>query len=250
MRRLATLASGIAFLSALGLTAGCGLFGFLATPGGQCVNDAGCPEGQTCWANQCIGGAVPECLDDSECPAGWVCFSGVCREPETPECETDADCDADEVCENGACVAAPPDAECETDADCDADEVCENGACVAAPPDAECETDADCEEGEVCDNGACVAAPPEAECETDADCAEGEVCDNGECIDVGGVLDGALLYAENCAACHGPNGNDGFATDITGLSAEELAAGLESPSHAGIELTDEEIAAIADFLAL
>lgn len=63
-----------------------------------------------------------------------------------------------------------------------------------------------------------------------------------------GVLDGAALMADNCAACHGADGASGFAADISGQSAAELAAGLESPTHGSISLSDDEVAAIAEFL--
>ena len=72
--------------------------------------------------------------------------------------------------------------------------------------------------------------------------------DGGDDADDGGAADGATLYANNCAACHGADGASGFAPDVTGLTADELAAGLESASHGSISLTDEEVAAIAEFL--
>ncbi|UCF33413.1 MAG: cytochrome c [Phycisphaerales bacterium] len=64
----------------------------------------------------------------------------------------------------------------------------------------------------------------------------------------GGELDGAQLMADNCAACHGADGASGFAPDITGMSGEELSAGVAGPSHVPIDLTDAEYAAIAEFL--
>jgi hypothetical protein len=71
--------------------------------------------------------------------------------------------------------------------------------------------------------------------------------DNGG-DDGGGELDGAQLMADNCAACHGAEGASGFAPDITGMSGEELSAGVADPSHVPIDLTDAEFAAIAEFL--
>ena len=61
-------------------------------------------------------------------------------------------------------------------------------------------------------------------------------------------LDGEALYGTNCSMCHGDNGNDGSAPDITGLSAAELSTGLESATHNAIDLTEEEVDAIATFL--
>lgn len=66
--------------------------------------------------------------------------------------------------------------------------------------------------------------------------------------DDGEPLDGSALYSANCSACHGADGAGGFAPDITGGTAGELTAGLESASHGSISLTAEEIAAIAAFL--
>ncbi|UCG16056.1 MAG: cytochrome c [Phycisphaerales bacterium] len=133
---------------------------------------------------------------------------------------------------------------CETNADCADDLLCEEGVCVEPVP-VGCETNEDCAEGEVCEDGDCVAAP-EGECEFDEDCAEGEICADGDCVEApDDGADGAALYAANCA-CHGPDGAG--PPDIRGLSAADLAAGLASPTHGTIELTDDEVAAIAEFL--
>jgi mono/diheme cytochrome c family protein len=58
------------------------------------------------------------------------------------------------------------------------------------------------------------------------------------------------LFADNCAGCHGADGTGGavFPGDITGTSAEALGTALGGAIHAAISLTDEEVAAIADFL--
>ncbi|MCP4591555.1 MAG: cytochrome c [bacterium] len=191
------------------------------TPGGECSSDADCPTGEQCRANQC----VPIVIDD---------------------CQEDADCADGEVCTDGECVDAAPVPECAEDVDCADGEVCTDGECVDAAPEPECEEDVDCADGEVCTEGECVEAAPEPECEEDVDCADGEVCTEGECVEA--AVDGAALYADNCAACHGAAGNDGFAPDVTGMDAAALTTGLESASHAGIELTAEEIAAIETFL--
>ena len=84
-------------------------------------------------------------------------------------------------------------------------------------------------------------APPD---DGDGDGGNGDDGDDGG----NGPPDGAALYANNCAACHGADGASGFAPDISGQSAAELAVGLESPSHGAISLTEDEVAAIAQFL--
>lgn len=70
----------------------------------------------------------------------------------------------------------------------------------------------------------------------------------GDSGDGNGTLDGAALSADNCAACHGADGASGFAPDISGQSAAEFDSGLQSPTHGSISLSDDEVAAIADFL--
>ncbi|MFQ5592283.1 MAG: c-type cytochrome, partial [Phycisphaerae bacterium] len=83
------------------------------------------------------------------------------------------------------------------------------------------------------------------------DDAEDDGEDDGTDEHTGGdgtAVDGAALFSVNCAACHGDDGASGFAPDITGKSAAELAAGLALPNHNAISLTDEEVSAIAQFL--
>lgn len=68
-------------------------------------------------------------------------------------------------------------------------------------------------------------------------------------MDGGGGADGAALFAADCASCHGADGASGFAPVITGFTADELATGLAMSVHSSIELTDDDVAAIAAFLA-
>ena len=208
-----------------------------------CETDEDCDDDDLCTTDACVEGEcvrtlVVECEDD-----GLFCTGEEACDPDTGECVSGGDpCEADGLLcdeENDGCV------ECFEDADCAEGEVCQDGVCVE--PITECETDADCAEGEVCDDGVCIEAPA-VECETDADCAEGEICVLGECYEVDG-LDGAALYATHCAGCHGIEGEGGIGPDIRLQSAAELTAGLESGSHAGVaELSEEEIAAMADYL--
>ena len=118
-----------------------------------------------------------------------------------------------------------------------------------------CEADADCCTGLLCSaDGVCEpeVEPPECAeegeaCEADADCCEGLVCGaDGLCELEGPGPDGAALYADNCAACHGDDGTGGM--PIVGFTADDLTAGLESAVHGAITLTAEEIEAIAVFL--
>ncbi len=121
--RLAVMTAGVSSFACLGLLVGCDF-----TVGGECVNDAGCPEGQTCWANQCVGWAEPECLTDADCPDGQVCQDGVCVAG--VECATDADCGDLQICENNQCVTV----ECLEDADCAEGEECIDHECVEVQP--------------------------------------------------------------------------------------------------------------------
>ena len=56
----------------------------------ECVKDSGCPEGEHCVNNQCVG-----CIKDSECPFGSMCHDNQCV-----ECQKDSDCRNDCVCAN------------------------------------------------------------------------------------------------------------------------------------------------------
>ena len=61
---------------------------------------------------------------------------------------------------------------------------------------------------------------------------------------------GEALVQDNCAACHGADGASGFAPDIRGADDALIAnkTGGEE-GHTTIDLTDEQIADIAAFLA-
>jgi mono/diheme cytochrome c family protein len=64
--------------------------------------------------------------------------------------------------------------------------------------------------------------------------------------------DGAQLYALNCAGCHGADatGLPGLGPNIQGETAEEIQDAIDTvPLMSGIDLSPEEIQAIADFLA-
>jgi mono/diheme cytochrome c family protein len=67
-----------------------------------------------------------------------------------------------------------------------------------------------------------------------------------------GGLDGAQLYADNCAICHGADGSGGaIGGDVQGMSAESIQNAINTvPLMASLSsLTPEEIEAIAGFLA-
>ena len=62
---------------------------------------------------------------------------------------------------------------------------------------------------------------------------------------------GAILYQDNCQVCHGPNG-EGMPPfpNIQGKSASEIQNAIDTvPLMSGIDLSPEEISAIAGFLA-
>ena len=58
--------------------------------------------------------------------------------------------------------------------------------------------------------------------------------------------DGAALYAANCSLCHGEDGSG--PPDITGVDAAAIGAKLEAGGVHAIELTEDEVQAIAEFL--
>jgi hypothetical protein len=75
----------------------------------------------------------------------------------------------------------------------------------------------------------------------DVDDGDGDDVDDGD-----GPADGAALFSNNCAMCHGADGTG--PPDVTGLSAADLSAGLESAVHGSVSLTEDEVVAIAEFL--
>lgn len=60
--------------------------------------------------------------------------------------------------------------------------------------------------------------------------------------------DGATVFANNCAACHGGDGASGFAPNIRGKTVDELLEGLTRAVHSAVVVTDEDVAAVAVFL--
>ena len=70
-----------------------------------------------------------------------------------------------------------------------------------------------------------------------------------------GTPDGAILYAQSCASCHGPGGTGGFAPALLGttLSTAQLVSITTSGAGAmpafGASLTGAQIQAIADYVA-
>lgn len=134
-------------------------------PGGCCVDDAGCPEGQQCEAN---GPSLP----------------GTCKaDPDGPECPFDAqccwtkdDCGKGQLCQGASvcgCLAL-----CPTCGDCLPDQI---GQCVGADG-ACCNGDSDCPEGWLCAGqegggpGSCKPPPPFGKCWSPAQCTLGEAC--------------------------------------------------------------------------
>ena len=70
-------------------------------------------------------------------------------------------------------------------------------------------------------------------------------------VDAGGgdgEPDGAALYATSCAACHAADGSGGAGPGVIAYSAADLTDGLGSAVHGSITLTEDEVAAIAEFL--
>ncbi len=62
-------------------------------------------------------------------------------------------------------------------------------------------------------------------------------------------IDGAALYAEQCAPCHGDDAKGGNAPDITGVSAQDInyvISGFEEMPE--IDVSEAGIEALARFL--
>ena len=70
----------------------------------------------------------------------------------------------------------------------------------------------------------------------------------------GTEVDGASVYASTCQNCHGDNGNDGFADDLTvevpARSDDELTDVIQNGSGgmAAQNLSDDELSAVLDYL--
>ena len=148
------------------------------------------------------------------------------------------------------------------------------GCCVVAGGDLcfgdfnkdECDVlDGDLKKGKMCDDvpecgeppigeGCCVFGDNDCEdglgqegCELDGGVFDAEVM----CMDVAECnpepLDGALLYMDNCQACHGPNGDGSGSSGINveGKSAQEI---IDANMQFGLSL--EQVEAIAVFLGM
>ncbi len=130
---------------------------------------------------------------------------------------------------------------------CDAGETCVGGQCVADDPCA----DVTCDAGETCVDGQCVADDPCA----DVTCDACQTCVDGVCVDLAGdTAAGQTFYANNgCAACHGANGDDGFAPTVVGASCNSIFAKLNgAEDHAGGTvdgITEQESADLQAWLA-
>ena len=67
-------------------------------------------------------------------------------------------------------------------------------------------------------------------------------------------VDGAEVYGRTCGNCHGANGNDGFATDLTmvvpSLSDEELQSVITEGkgNMQPVDLDADEVAAVITYL--
>ncbi|MBN2562665.1 MAG: cytochrome c [Phycisphaerae bacterium] len=101
--------------------------------------------------------------------------------------------------------------------------------------------------GACCTNGTCTIAT-EADCTAGGGTYQGDntTCDPDPCTT---TPDGATLFANNCALCHGADGSG--PPDVTDSTAAEIQAKIDAGGlHAGAaSLTTAEVVAIAAFLA-
>ncbi len=195
----------------------------------------GCTDPQKIFINDdASGNYCSFCPSDPACTGGTGCVIDA-------ECDDGLFCNGVEVCVGGNCQAgAEP---------CGAGQACdEMNGCMAGP---ECTADADCDDGlfcngdEICDGY--------GSCQPGADpCFSGESCDevNG-CTPAAMAPDGAALYADYCAGCHGADGRGGSVhEDVRGESGSEIREAIREKEEMGFLdfLTFEELQKIAVFL--
>lgn len=198
-----------------------------------------------CAGLQCPGQMM--CATDAECDDGEFCNGAETCDMATMTCtDGTAPCAEGETCleDEDACVGCVEDADCD-DGDACTTDMCDAAMCVNTP--------VMCPEGETCVDGECVSDMPDP-CEG-VTCETCEECVDGVCMPLEGmVAAGETFYMDNgCAGCHGANGNDGFAPDVTDEDCtthfDKLSGNV---SHVGGEVdgvTEQDAADLAAYLA-
>jgi len=159
----------------------------------------------------------------------------------------------DTTCTPNPCAAAVTGACCAADGSCSVTTQtnCENAGGTYQGDDTACTPDPCGTEitGACCATDGTCSVTTQTDCENAGGTYQGDdtSCTPNPCVS---APDGATLYANNCAVCHGSTGANGAAPDITGKTAEEISAEIAMGGvHAGVaSLNEAEIEAIAAFL--
>ncbi|MHC5111508.1 MAG: c-type cytochrome [Planctomycetota bacterium] len=196
-----------------------------------------CGDGEECVEGVCV--EIDLC-DGVDCGVGEECVEGVCVEIDL--CDG-VECGVGEECVEGVCVEIDL---CDG-VECGVDEECFLGDCFNI--ELKC-GEIFCDEGETCIDLECV---PDVDPCLEITCDTCETCVEGECTPLeGDAADGETFYMDNgCGACHGDNGNDGFAPDITDTNCADMFTKLSGEDHVGGQIdgiTEQDAADIVAYL--
>ncbi len=165
-------------------------------------------------------------------------------------CQTDADCDNQDLCDGMESCGAGGQCQTGTPLTCGQGESCDSAlGCVSQ---SQCLRDSDCDDGLYC-NGP-ESCNSSGGCETGVGpCLAGESCDESDgCRLQIGELDGAQLYGQYCASCHGDDARGGASgEDVRGESGSEIREAIREEHEMQFLdfLTYDEVQMIALFLA-
>ena len=169
-------------------------------PSGSCMNDAGCPNGDSCCNGVCmVIASIPpadSCTKDGQCGPGGECIFDARNVGECHiACQDDSGCGTGDHCWGGICQKNPnPPQNCIFNTDCPPNNTCINATCHPNCTDT-CPNPHD-----FCDQGIC---QPDwrrvSDCTIDSDCSYSlDQCVNGTCAT-------RCMEDSQCTGCpHGP----------------------------------------------
>ena len=160
------------------LAAGCGSD---PVPGGACVTNQNCLQGEQCVGGRCISASRPGCKNDDACGIGEYCdlTDGACKIVQVTGCTNDEPCPPSQRCNTLTGVCIDGRRSCTEEAQCTAiGRHCnlDIQQCV------ECVEAAHCDPGDTCVEGHCTE-PSTSMCTSDPQCAPpSTVCEAQRCV--------------------------------------------------------------------